>query len=607
MNSITKLGGNVADGERCASLPPKPPTDRLTSSRRAAWTSAAVALLALLPPPSDAAGVAPLSPRPRLVLVLSVDQMRFDYLTRFQPLFRGGFRRMWGRGAIFSNAHLNYANTETGPGHAVILTGRYPSHSGIVANSWWDGLSRSWVNVADDPVHVPVGGTGRGASPANLLGFTVGDLLKKMSPASKVVGVSLKDRAAILLAGRRGDAAYWYESAHGGFVTSTYYARTAPAWLVAFDGRHYPDRYAGQSWTRLLPDEAVYRQYAGEDAIQGELDNKDTTFPHVLHAPPSPAFYEEFRRTPFADEMTLAVALEAMDAHDLGTDEATDVLAVSFSATDMIGHAYGPGSQEVMDQMLRLDQTLERLFAKADRRAGPGRTLVVLSADHGAMPLVETLRARGIDARRADPALLVMAVEAALTDRFRNADGIVAASDPPNFYLDLDRIRGRGLSRTDVEATIEKALLATGLVQAVYTHARLLGNASDEEPFVRLFRNSFFQPRSPHIMTLLKEYVYLDAHPGGTGHGTAHEYDRHVPVVFMGPGITPGTYDAPCGPEHIAPTLGALLGLDYPLQDADRLLWEVATPAAPAARGDEVPSAQRAGGLGGAAQHPPAQ
>jgi arylsulfatase A-like enzyme len=553
---------------------------------------AALALLAVLAAPSEAAGVAPLSPRPRLVLVVSVDQMRFDYLTRFEPLFRGGFRTVWQRGAVFSNARFGYAYTETGPGHAVMLTGRNPSHSGIVANVWWDSLGRSWTNVVDDPVHTPVGGSGRGASPGNLIGFTVGDVLKRASPASRVVGVSVKDRSAVLMAGRRADAAYWFESAHGGFITSTYYMSSAPPWLVAWNRRRYPDGYAGRSWTRLLPDEDVYRQYAGEDAIQGEWDNKDTTFPHAIRGqPPSPAFYDDFRRTPFADEMTLAVAIEAMDAHDVGTDEATDIVAVGFSATDNIGHTYGPGSQEAMDQILRLDQVLGRLFSEAERRAGPGRTLVVLSADHGSMPLAETLRARGVDARRADPAALEKAVQAALAGRFRSAEGIVAAADPPNFYLDLDRIRERGLARADVESTIEKALLATGLVQAVFTHESMLGDAADKDPNTRLFRNSFFQPRSPHVMTLLKPNVYLDARPGGTGHGTAHDYDRHVPVVFMGPGITPGTYDAPCGPEHIAPTLGALLGLDYPLQDAGRLLWEV---TAPAARGAEVPSAQRA-------------
>jgi predicted AlkP superfamily pyrophosphatase or phosphodiesterase len=514
---------------------------------------------------------------------LSVDQMRFDYLTRFKPLFQGGFRTLWERGAIFSNAHYEYANTETGPGHSVLLTGRHPSHSGIIANAWWDSVSRSWVNVVDDPVQTPVGGTGRGASPANLIGFTVGDVLKKASPASRVVGVSGKDRSAVLMAGRRADAAYWYESGHGGFITSTYYMSAPPPWLVAWNRKPYPDRYAGQTWTRLLPDDATYRKYAGEDAVPGEWDNKDTTFPHSIRGkPPSPGFYDDFRRTPFADEMVLAAALEAMAAHDLGTDDATDILAVGFSATDSVGHTYGSGSQEAMDQILRLDQTMGRLFAEVERRVGPGRTLVVLSADHGSLPLVETLQARGVKASRVAPAVIEKAIRDALNARFPPGEELVAAFDTPHVYLDLDRIRARSLKRGEVEAVIGKALLATGLVKAVYTQESLLAGVTSTDPDFTLFRNSFYQPRSPHIMALQNENVYLSSYAGGTGHGTAHEYDRHVPVVFMGPGIRPGTYDAAVGPQHIAPTLGALLGLEYPLQDADRLLSEMA--AAPVAR-----------------------
>jgi len=551
--------------------------------RRAAWI--ALAILAPASPPAHAADLAPASPRPRLVLALSVDQMRFDYLTRFKPLFRGGFRTMWERGAIFANAHYDYAFTETGPGHSVLLTGRNPSHSGIVANSWWDSLSRSWVNVVDDPVQVPVGGTGRAASPANLIGFTVGDVLKKASPASRVVGVSMKDRSAILMGGRRADAAYWYESGHGSFITSSYYMTTAPPWLAAWNAGRYADRFATRPWTRLLPDEAVYRQYAGEDALPGEWDNKDTTFPHLIRgARGSKEFYDDFRRTPYADEMTLDAALAAMEAHGLGTDDSTDILAVSFSATDSIGHTYGSGSQEAMDQLLRLDRTLERLFAEVDRRVGPGRTIVVLSADHGALPLVETLRAAGIEARRATPAALETAIRDALNARFPPGEELIAAFDTPNVYLDIERIRARGLKRADVEAAIEKALLATGIVKAVYTHEMMLAETASNDPNLVLFRNSFFQPRSPHVMTLLNENVYLSSYAGGSGHGTAHEYDRHVPVVFMGPGIRPGTYEAPCGPQHIAPTLAALLGLDYPLQDADRVLTEIAPIAPPVTR-----------------------
>src|SRR5688500_18638977 len=222
-----------------------------------------LALLAVLIQPGEAlppvATVPAASPRPRLVLALSVDQMRYDYLTRFKPLFTGGFRTMWERGAVFSNAHYDYAYTETGPGHSVLLTGRYPKHSGIIANSWWDSVSRSWVNVVDDPVQAPVGGSGRSASPVNLIGFTVGDALKRVMPASRVIGVAVKDRSAILLAGRRGDASYWFEAGHGGFITSTYYMNAAPPWLTTWNRGRYADRYRDQSWARLLADESVYR------------------------------------------------------------------------------------------------------------------------------------------------------------------------------------------------------------------------------------------------------------------------------------------------------------------------------------------------------------
>jgi predicted AlkP superfamily pyrophosphatase or phosphodiesterase len=542
------------------------------------------ALLALIvaAPPVRAA-VLPLSPPPRLVLVLSVDQMRFDYLTRFAPLYQGGFKAMNERGAVFRNAHQNYANSETGPGHSVILTGRYPSHSGIVANAWYDPLAGGLVNVVDDPAQSALGGTGRGASPVNLIGFTLGDILKKASPASRVVAVSLKDRAAVLMGGRRADAAFWYEG--GSFVTSTYYMPALPPWAAAWNARHLADDYAGRSWTRLLPDEAVYRKYAGEDAVAGEWDNKDITFPHAVRGEKgTPKFYDELRRSPFADELTLSFVREAMQAYALGADDATDILAVSFSATDVIGHTYGPGSQEAMDQLLRLDGTVGELLAEAERRAGAGRTLVVLTADHGSSPLVETLRASGVDARRAVPAVVETAVRNALSTAFPAAGNLVAEFDTPNVYLDLPRLRATRLDRVAVEAVVGKALLGTGLVQAVYTAEQLLAEAPDPDPFLVLFKNSFFQPRSPQVMALLKPNIILDDRVGGTGHGTAHEYDRHVPVVFLGPGIRPGTYDAAVGPQHIAPTLGALLGLDYPLQDADRVLTEVWTPQ-PAAGG----------------------
>lgn len=520
------------------------------------------------------------STQPRLVLVLAIDQMRFDYLTRFDPLFKGGLRMLLDRGAILTNARYRHAATETGPGHSVILTGRHPSHSGIVANDWYDAYLRKAVNVVEDPVQKPLGGAGRSASPANALSFTVGDVLKANRPGSKVVAVSLKDRSAILMGGRRADGVYWYETAGGNFITSTYYVPEAPPWLVSWNKRRLADKYAGTLWTRLLPDAAVYDQYAGKDAVEGEWDRKDTVFPHAIRGnPPAAAFYDYVRRTPFADDLTLDVALEAMNAHGVGEDTLTDILAIGFAATDVIGHTYGADSHEVMDQLLRLDLVLERLFAEVEVRVGLANTLVVLTSDHGAAPLVENLQANGLDAQRASPATLQSAVKQALEKRFPGIDPLVEYYLPPDFYLNEDLIRNRQLSREDVEKTAIAALLATGLVARVYTHDDLRDtrSSSDSDPFLRLFQNGFYEPRSPQLTVLLKPHVYLSNLVGGTSHGTAYDYDRHVPIVFMGSRITPGSYSAPSGPEDIAPTLAHILGLQLQREQDSRLLIEMLT------------------------------
>jgi predicted AlkP superfamily pyrophosphatase or phosphodiesterase len=534
---------------------------------------AAVFALRLGPAPDARAAGAP-----RLVLFISVDQMRYDYLTRFAPLYRGGFKTLLERGAIFSNALYRHGNTETGPGHSVLLSGRSGWHSGIVANQWFDSFLKKDVNVVEDPAVVNIGGStgGYGASPANFSGFTVGDMLKKRTPGSRVVGISLKDRSAILMSGPRADAAYWFDVGSGNFVTSTYYAKTPPAWLTQWNARRLADSPQWRTWSRLLPDEAPYLKYAGPDAVKGELDNVDVVFPHrAQEGPPSARYYDDLRRTPFGDEMLLDAALAAMDAHQLGVDDDPDLFAVGFSSSDVIGHAFGMDSQEQMDEYLRLDLTLGRLFDEIDRRVGLDRVIIGLSADHGAMPLVENLVARGVAARRVRTAEIQDPVTRALEARFGAQNGIVARYSAPDFYFDLEAMARRGWTRRDVEAVAEKALLDTGLVEKVYTHERLLGEPPKGDPYFALMRRSFFEPRSPHLAVLLKDWTYLSDRPGGTGHGTPYEHDRRVPVVFIGSDVKPGTYPAACGPEDIAPTLAALLHLDYPLQDADRVLTEM--------------------------------
>jgi hypothetical protein len=343
----------------------------------------------------------------------------------------------------------------------------------------------------------------------------------------------------------------------------------APRWLESWNARHRPDDFEGRAWERLLPDPATYVRFAGPDEVKTEADGVNTVFPHrVAGAPPATEYYDALRRTPFADEILLEFATAAMTAHDMGTDEATDILAVSFSACDVIGHTYGPDSQEQLDNFLRLDRTLGRLLDEAERRAGKGRVLVVLSADHGVMPLVETLKAKGIDARRATGEELSGPVDKALAARFPGATDLVTDADPTEYVLDREVIARRGLKVVDVEGTIREALLSTGLIDAVYTQAQLVGPRPAGDPFFDLYQRAFFAPRSGDLIARVKEYVYLGGYVGGTGHGTPYDYDRHVPIVFLGPGITPGPRDVETGPEDIAWTLGRLLDLPYPQQDA---------------------------------------
>jgi predicted AlkP superfamily pyrophosphatase or phosphodiesterase len=526
-----------------------------------------------------ATGRAETAPRPRLILFVAVDQMHAEYLSRFASLFQGGFKRINEQGAVFTNALYHHAKTETGPGHSVLLSGRHPRDSGIVSNDWFDPVLRKMVNVVDDPASLAVPGPGRGASPASFLAPTIGDLLKRVSAASRVVGVSMKDRAAVLMAGRRADAAYWFESKSGGFASSTYYTRELPAWLRAWNAAGHVDALADTAWTRLLPEEGVYRRLAGPDDVRGEWDGVDTVFPHRIPGPAhTDKFYDALRRTPFIDELTLDVALETLKAYDLGTHDSTDILAVSFSATDVIGHTYGPDSQEIMDETLRLDRILATLFDAAEARAGHGRVLVGLSADHSSMPLVEVLQARGVDARRVKSEELEGPVERALEARFPGTGPLIAAADAPDFWLDLPALARKGLKRAEVEGVVKEALLGTGLVERAYTRADLLGDAPADDPDFPLVRNSFFEPRSPDVIGSVKPYVYVGDRPGGTGHGTVHEYDRHVPLAFLGAGIRPGHYEQACGPEDIAPTLASVLGLDYPMQEGQRVLSEALGP-----------------------------
>ena len=507
---------------------------------------------------------------PRLILLVVIDQLRYDYLTRFEDLYTGGFRTLLERGALLTEARYRHGVNKTAAGHATIVTGRHPSHHGVVGNNWYDGELGRKVTAEEDPDYPPVGGPGDKVSPRNLLAPTLGDRLKERDPRSKVVGMGMKTRVAVTLTGRKGDAAYWFSKDCGCLITSSYFSSEPPSWLTQFRLERRVDMYLGKPWDRLLSDPGLYTARSREDAFAAESDGREITFPHV------PRNYEQLEETHHYDEVVVEAVLEAMEFHEIGQDNVTDFLGLGLAATDRIGHSFGPFSQEAMDQHLRLDLLLGRLWDEVDSRVGLENTIVVLTADHGVAPLVAQSLRTGDVAGAVRSSVLRKAVDRATTLHL-GRDGLVAHIDVGHVTLDLKAIERLGLNRREVEKTAKTALLELHSVDAVYTHADLQDENPNDAPDIyrALYRNSLYPGRSPHLFVRLKPLYYLGASPGNTAHTSAHDYDRHVPIFVMGAGAPAGRYDAECGPEDIAPTLAALLDLDISPEPDARVLEEL--------------------------------
>lgn len=515
-------------------------------------------------------------PVPRLVVVIVVDQMRYDYLIRFQDLYQDGFRTLLEKGAVFTEARYRHALTVTAPGHAVIMTGRHPSSSGITSNNWFDSDLNAKRAAVADPDYRSVGGPGSGASPRGLLVKTLGDRLKQQYPGSRVVGISIKDRSAILMAGRDADAAYWYSGSCRCFLTSNYYMEQLPNWMTAFNRLNSVARFKGKRWERLVDDSLTYKIHSREDHSTYEFDGHQITFPHILdglgHGQKTGL---NAISSPFGDEILLGAALAAVEGHELGTDEVPDLLAISFSSPDYIGHLFGPFSQEVMDTHLRLDRVVGQLFTALDQRIGLNHTLIVLSSDHGAAPIVEEATKQGRLAKVMPAEVLPATVSSALNKLAPNIGDAIALFDSPHFFLNFPRLKRQGVTRHQAEKAAQEALLLNESVAAVYTHRDMLNTIQGDDPFWQLYRNSFFEPRSPHLMVRLKKHHYIRGSRSATGHGTPHEYDRHIPIIFLGPQIDSGIHPKACGPEDIAPTLAKLLSVHLPPTVDARVLTEV--------------------------------
>jgi hypothetical protein len=535
------------------------------------------------------AGAEP-TPPPRLVVVISVDQMRADYLERFRPHFAaGGFNLLLAQGANFADCHYRHAGTKTGPGHAVMLSGVHANIHGIIANDW---RLREWpvaeqVNCVEDRAGALVGQRPRavrspggvleaksGRSPRHLLAPTVGDQLKLRHGAlAKVFGVADKDRAAILMSGGRADAAYWTEE--GRVVTSTYYRPELPAYLAAFNAELRAERLFGREWTRLL-DPAVYDAIQGPDDAPGETIGAGfkRTFPHRLNGGQAQIgndYYDAFDHTPWNNDLVADLARVVITQERLGeADGAPDLLAIGFSQPDKIGHAYGPDSHEVMDSILRLDRTLAELFLFLDEKIGLAHCTIVLTADHGVAPLPERNPAQGGRVRGAE---LDQQVFTALDARFGPlADHERwAVRDGLGYHLNPVALAQKQLAAPLVEEVTRAALAEMPFLAAAYTRTRLLDPAP-LDGIGETVRLSYHPPRSPDVVAVLKPY-FIDRASSGTTHGTPYDYDTHVPLLWYGAGVKPGLYPARTGVDDLAPTLSQLLGLPVPARTTGRVLF----------------------------------
>ncbi len=512
----------------------------------------------------------------RLVVGIAIDQFRYNYLSRFGDLFvEGGFKRLLSNGASFANANYIHTPTYTACGHATFMSGATPALNGIIGNEWFDRETGKRVtSVSDGSVKLLGGREGSsGMSPGRLIGSTIGDELRLSSIGkSKVIGVSLKDRSAILPAGKRPNGAYWYDSNTGNLVSSTYYFNDMPEWVKKFNREQRPDRFFGKRWEKLLP-ELAYRFSAADDASyeKASMGNK---FPYTItggEEAPGPRFYNQFEYTPLANYYLVDFAKAAIENERLGADDMTDLLTISFSSNDLVGHAYGPYSQEVQDITLRTDQALAEFFNYLDQKIGLDHVVIALTADHGVAPVPEQVRALGYGGRL-DPKAFSEAIEAALDKRFESENWILSFINS-NFYLDESIIERRKLNVEEVEQTACQAAANIQGIAGCFTRSQIIAGKIQKTMIAQSVANGFHMQRNGNLVVVTQPF-YFFGEGVTTTHGSPYSYDTHVPVIFFGPGIVPGTYYNACSPADIAPTLAALLKIETPSNNVGRILSE---------------------------------
>jgi predicted AlkP superfamily pyrophosphatase or phosphodiesterase len=502
-----------------------------------------------------------------LIVGIVIDQFRYDYLERFGDLFgAGGFRRLMEEGAVFTDAQYLHSQTVTSVGHTTFMTGSIPAYTGIIANEWYERAEGKIVrSVADDAVKTVGSTTGRPSSPRRLIGSTLGDELKiSNAGGSHVIGISIKDAPAILTTGHHPDGAYWFDPMSGGFITSTYYRKELPAWVEQFNAEHMAANFLGTQWKKLRPDPDYARSGIDDSPYEHPLGGH-RVFPHTVDN------YDQFMESPFSNDVLEAFAKAAIDGENLGKHNDSDLLIISFSSNDEIGHEYGPYSHEVEDVTLRTDIVLAELFRFLDEKIGRDKYVVALTGDHGVAPSPEQAQALSLGGGRFTDAGVMDSISTALIKRFGTQQWVLSYIDG-NLYLDSKLASRQHIAFTDLMRAAADAALALPQFAAAYTADDFTsGHLALDAISQRVARN-FFAGRSGDVVLIPKPYWVVSDKT--TGHGTPYSFDTNVPVIFWGTWFAPGRYAREASPADIAPTLASLLRITRPSGAVGRVLVE---------------------------------
>jgi predicted AlkP superfamily pyrophosphatase or phosphodiesterase len=548
------------------------------------------------------------SQRASLVLQITVDQLRGDMLAKYYDRFgKGGFKRLIDHGAYYINANYGTANTLTCPGHAVLVTGADTAQHGIPANDWYDRDNHKPLYCVSDPKTTIVGATeGAGMSPVHLTSTTIGDELvlsffnSQPSAKSRSFAVAGKDRSSIIPGGHLGKA-YWYSEESGAFVTSSYYMKELPAWAIQWNKARPIEKYRPLEWTPARELSTYHSFHLPLSTLNPHARPNKTlgnTFPHSFlrtretnsdNADQDKDFYSMVRFTPMLDEYTYNFARALITNEKIGQGAPTDYLSISFSSTDYVGHTYGPNSIEYEDNLIRLDTLLADLFTYLDKQIGPNKTLIILSADHGADDIPEDRATARLDADRMPSRKpIVAAANAYLQAHFNTTENLVADYIPPGLYLDDDALKGAGvggsggIGTVPGRHTIENALAdyalkyIPGAAYAITRTDLIRGNLTNTE-LNRRIQRAFHPDRSGDVTLIQKQFWYMDSDKEryAATHGSPYSYDTYVPVIFYGPGIRARHIARNVEPASIAPTIAAILRIRPPSGATAPILPEI--------------------------------